>query len=567
MPDKVTSTRPQIIQLLQAGEAITPAQISAAITVSYPTLYKHLNRLLEEGVIEKDGESPHVTYRIPRRLASMPNLEIFRDREWYHQRFDGTPQFISMIADSEVLAEDRAIPGNIPRWRICYFGNDKADWHIDQADIDAGSAATLKQLLADEQATLRFINQWQSDEASFETYFANFTPSHLTELSDLELAEEYQHFHQLSIKRLSSSATIDHFSLGTDQLLSDLLRQEYGQNLDEKAFNKIFSIATAPIYPSFINEAEASLLEIAVRVQQGELLESDVIQQLLTDHAERYFWLSNNYAKATILTAEYFEREIQAWLESGRNLLEELERLRTTSKRSLKAKQELFARKQPSSKLAHLIHTTEAFSRWQDERKRATYLCIHVGMTLLREMSSRRTIDANLLKYLVPLEVREWFLFNSIDRKELEQRRQGSAAIWTQGNVSIVSGTDAQALRTITDAGTDQATGGDIRGLVACSGKAIGRARILLSAEEVGKVEEGDILIAVMTRPDYVPAMRKAAAIVTNEGGITCHAAIVSRELGIPCIIATKVATKIFKDGDLIEVNANHNWVRKVSVN
>jgi pyruvate,water dikinase len=67
-----------------------------------------------------------------------------------------------------------------------------------------------------------------------------------------------------------------------------------------------------------------------------------------------------------------------------------------------------------------------------------------------------------------------------------------------------------------------------------------------------------------MTRPDYVPAMKKAAAIVTNEGGITCHAAIVSRELGIPCIIGTKIATEVFKDGDVVEVNANHGWVRRI---
>ena len=67
-----------------------------------------------------------------------------------------------------------------------------------------------------------------------------------------------------------------------------------------------------------------------------------------------------------------------------------------------------------------------------------------------------------------------------------------------------------------------------------------------------------------MTRPDYIAGMKKAAAIVTNEGGITCHAAIVSRELGIPCIIGTKIATQVFKDGDLVEVNANHGWVRKI---
>ena len=67
-----------------------------------------------------------------------------------------------------------------------------------------------------------------------------------------------------------------------------------------------------------------------------------------------------------------------------------------------------------------------------------------------------------------------------------------------------------------------------------------------------------------MTRPEYVPLMKMAAAIVTDEGGITCHAAIVSRELKKPCVIGTQVATKVFQDGDMLEVNANHGMVRRL---
>ena len=67
-----------------------------------------------------------------------------------------------------------------------------------------------------------------------------------------------------------------------------------------------------------------------------------------------------------------------------------------------------------------------------------------------------------------------------------------------------------------------------------------------------------------MTRPEYVPLMKKATAIITDEGGITSHASIVSRELKIPCIVGTKIATKILKDGDLIEINADIGIVRKL---
>jgi pyruvate, water dikinase len=102
----------------------------------------------------------------------------------------------------------------------------------------------------------------------------------------------------------------------------------------------------------------------------------------------------------------------------------------------------------------------------------------------------------------------------------------------------------------------------EISGIAVSLGKATGRVRIVESAQETAKVEAGDILVAVMTRPDYVLAMRKAAAIVTDEGGLTCHAAIVARELKIPCIVGTRNTTKILKDNDLVEVDADNNIVR-----
>ena len=102
----------------------------------------------------------------------------------------------------------------------------------------------------------------------------------------------------------------------------------------------------------------------------------------------------------------------------------------------------------------------------------------------------------------------------------------------------------------------------EIRGSVGCKGKAKAYVRIILSEDDFGKFQEGEILVTSMTRPEFVPLMKKSKAIITDEGGITCHAAIVSRELNIPCIIGTKNATRILKDGDLVEVDANNGIVR-----
>jgi pyruvate,water dikinase len=100
-----------------------------------------------------------------------------------------------------------------------------------------------------------------------------------------------------------------------------------------------------------------------------------------------------------------------------------------------------------------------------------------------------------------------------------------------------------------------------VKGQTASAGVASGPVRVIRSAEELDKIVEGDILVTPMTNPDMVVAMRKAVAIVTDEGGLTSHAAIVSREMGIPCIVGTENATKILTDGNVVTVDATHGKV------
>jgi pyruvate, water dikinase len=96
-----------------------------------------------------------------------------------------------------------------------------------------------------------------------------------------------------------------------------------------------------------------------------------------------------------------------------------------------------------------------------------------------------------------------------------------------------------------------------LEGLGASPGMASGKVKLVKEASDISKVEKGDVLVAIMTSPDYVPAMERASAIVTDEGGMTSHAAIVSRELGIPAVVGTEKATQILNEGDAISVNGS----------
>ncbi|MEM4234483.1 MAG: PEP-utilizing enzyme [Candidatus Methanomethylicaceae archaeon] len=100
-----------------------------------------------------------------------------------------------------------------------------------------------------------------------------------------------------------------------------------------------------------------------------------------------------------------------------------------------------------------------------------------------------------------------------------------------------------------------------LRGLPAAPGIVSGKVRIIIDVKDISQFQAGEILVTQMTSPDWAPAMRKARAIVTNSGGITCHAAIVSRELGIPCIVGAVNATSVIQTGQVITVDATHGMV------
>lgn len=100
-------------------------------------------------------------------------------------------------------------------------------------------------------------------------------------------------------------------------------------------------------------------------------------------------------------------------------------------------------------------------------------------------------------------------------------------------------------------------------GLGAAPGSAGGPARVIRSLAGAERLHDGDVLVAPMTAPDWVPLLRRASALVTDTGGMTCHAAIVSRELGIPCVVGTGDATTKLRDGELVTVDGTHGKVRE----
>ena len=180
---------------------------------------------------------------------------------------------------------------------------------------------------------------------------------------------------------------------------------------------------------------------------------------------------------------------------------------------------------------------------------------------LLYEVAERIEVKFEMLTYFSPKEIIACLRGKPIPFLNIKERKKLYGFLIKNGRVSEYYGNKAKFLIEKRPKATSE-----IIGTIAYRSrkKIKGVVKIIRTTSDIEKVKKGNILVTIMTTPNYIQAINKASAIVTDEGGITCHAAIISRELRKPCIIGTKIATKVLKDGDNVLVDAAKGMVRKI---
>lgn len=201
----------------------------------------------------------------------------------------------------------------------------------------------------------------------------------------------------------------------------------------------------------------------------------------------------------------------------------------------------------------------ETRRRYEDVHK----IGIDLQSKLLKKIEKNNNLKNNTLRYLSSSEF-NLYIKRGVLPTDLQLREEFMWLEQGMGTLKIYTGKKARNKAQKIYDNRGGANTKSLKGKTAFPGRCRGRVRLIKLIKDIRKMRKGEILITAMTDPRYLLAMKKAAAIVTNEGGITCHAAIVSRELKIPCIVGTKSGTHTFNDGDLVEVDAERGIVRKL---
>ena len=328
--------------------------------------------------------------------------------------------------------------------------------------------------------------------------------------------------------------------------------------ITRQEFNALWDHGTAPLSDSFdIRNQRAILRDLSQSLPLHVIVEQ-----------RQYFYTDYHGVKSLHVTQETLKKDYGKYFqpESAKVALVDLEDKKAEKANNFLVWQETLTEKQKT-----LVRYFQTIIAIRDHRK----TLFNKGLTLLWRIAQKIFSDASvsdrLILYCTFDELQKGSTYIKKISSDLAQRKKYGCATFVSYNgdvfVEILHDYEKEKsfLERLFVSQHRQETGisiHEIHGTTGARGTVHGCVRVVLYPQEGDAFRDGEILVTGMTRPEFVPLMKKASAIITDEGGITCHAAIVSRELGKPCIIGTKIATQVLKDGDFVEVDADNGVVR-----
>lgn len=334
-------------------------------------------------------------------------------------------------------------------------------------------------------------------------------------------------------------------------------------------FSKYLIDLTTPWKTLITMKEDLDFLQIVWRVKQAK---ADNVTALLKKHLKKYEWIPCWYDNAP-WALPYLRNRLNSELKIS-NLSERIQRLKDYPRRVKTKARRLTNELRIKGTLLKDLAGMRAFTYIRTEIDLHTGFVVHRARPLYVRLAELLGLTFEQLKFLTPEEIRLALRGKLITKelvRRLKPRQKFAVQIFNRDKQKILVGKKARqfikkvvAELNINKIKTVLKDVNELKGIGASLGTGVvkGLARVIGSIAQLATMKEGEVLVVPSTSVDYVAAMKKAAAIVTEVGGLTCHAAIVSRELGKPCVVNTLSATKVFKTGDLLEVDAKRGVVR-----
>lgn len=328
----------------------------------------------------------------------------------------------------------------------------------------------------------------------------------------------------------------------------------------ENDIQRILSDLITPTIESIFWLEQKELLTLATEVKDTSLLKNS---KELKRHAERYVWLNYGYQGPEWKEPHFLSR-LKRILEAKQSVASQLEEHSEHRKKRELRQKAILSKLKLDRKEKYLFTTAKQFVYLKGYRVEVRHYFHYVSDLIFAELSRRFNLHSKFFQFATREETIRVLEGKAVNKRAIVERIAHTIEITDHKKRTFYSPRAGKKVLEKILQKEEVATSDDLTGQIAYAGRARGRAKIVHSIDDLEKVVHGDILVAITTNPDFLPAMYKAIAFVTDVGGITSHAAIVAREMKKPCVIGTKFATKILRDGDMVEVDAIKGIVGKI---
>ncbi|MCX6761925.1 MAG: PEP-utilizing enzyme [Candidatus Moranbacteria bacterium] len=352
--------------------------------------------------------------------------------------------------------------------------------------------------------------------------------------------------------------TVNYYETALGARMSELVKNKVG-TVDERFYNALAGVRKF----SGGSEELIALLKLAEDLKAKKLkLESSAAKKKLKAHATKYFWLGSRWHLEADWTEDDFRERLENYLKI--NPTKELKKIYQSKEQPEKITQEFIKKYKLSKTEIEYIDLVKEFVYLRTFRSETLNKAGSLAKPLLQKIAQKLGLTFADLISLTSDEILAMLSSAADHRLKVKPRTEGFYVMIMDDNVQIFAGDEREHINELGAFLNPLSSQVELRGQVGWRGSVRGRVRVVLDEGDIKKVKKGEILVAIMTFPNYVPAMEKATGFVTDEGGILCHAAIISREMQKPCIIGTKDATRVLKNGDLVELDGETGIVRKI---
>lgn len=420
------------------------------------------------------------------------------------------------------------------------FTDTSSLWLGDKPDLVKAGAKVFEKYIFPNATRKKIRKNWDLSVKKLEKFEQGFININLKLLSDDELYLLGKEFYGLLMDFWVPTVPVELGNYGSEFLLDRNLRNYVPAN----KVHGVMEILTAPEELSFYQQEEIALSE----------------SKDISLHQERFFWLQNSYNGIRVLPVAFFSSRKKQLPKNIKSVFQKHLNEAKAAKKKTKKQYQL---------PVEIMNIAQALSygvAWQDERKKQIFIYLHHKDRLLKEIARRKKYAYKDMVNLSTVEILDSLKHDY--SKILTKRQKPFGFECTAKSIKELSSKDVIKYWNLYTLDRSAKTQSMINGISVSMGKnkvVRGQVRIVLDPFKEKDFKKGDILVAPMTSPEYIFIMKLSAAIITDTGGLTSHAAIVSRELAVPCIVGTKIATQVFKNGDWVEVDAGKGIVSRIN--